>query len=177
MAVDPCEVMESVVALEASRLQSLTDHEVLVDAQAIVEVEQQRSRISDRLDAVRGLEISCRLSGATWRGVLQEVGSEVITVDSAGELVAIARSCVLHFADLAPALRAEREEPRRIAITWSSALRAWAARGKVRFILVNDDYLCGEILAVGGDCVDLRLVDGSSITLMFSGIKVAIRNR
>ncbi len=169
--------MGFVVAQEASRLQSITDEEVLLDAQAIAEAEMQRSRVDDRLRAALGRRLYCHLPGITVQGMVREVGAEILVLDSEVAAYVISRASVLSLAGLPHALRFEGDVAGRVTVTWSAMLREWAQESAVQFTMCDGECLSGVIEAVGADFVDVRHPDGNVVSLMLTGVRFAVRPR
>lgn len=177
MAGDPLEVMGSVISQEASRLQALTDEELLLDARDIADAERQRARICDRLEAARGFALRCHLAGVVLTGVVSEVGREVILLESDEAVMAVTPVAVLRFSGLPHALRRERDDAPRVGLTWSAVLREWSEAGAVRFAMADGEILSAVIESVGADHIDVRLPDGESTSLMLTGVRFAVRSR
>jgi len=175
MTGDPCEVMSKVVAQEASYLQARSDDQLLVDALAIAEAEQQRTRMSDRLEAARGLVIGAHLPAGVFRGRVLAVGSGILVLDSSEACMAIATSSIISVEGLPYALRAESEAVRRLQTTWSSILRDWLEVAPVRFTLADGRCVQAFVDSVGEDFVDVRVDGGKTLSLVISRIQLAIR--
>jgi hypothetical protein len=179
MAIDPVEAMGNVVALEASRLQSLRDSDVLLEALAISEAELQRSRLRDRLEAAVGLTICVHLPGECLSGFVQAVGAEVLVIESPGALTAVAVGSIVSIEGLPRALRLEHEHEQvpRVRVTWSSVFREWAESALIRFTLSDGRCVRAWVDSVGGDHLDLRGSEGTVQMVMFSAIRKADINR
>lgn len=177
MASDPVEAMCNVVALEASRLQSLRDSEVLLEALAISEAELQRSRLCDRLEAAIGLTVCIHLSGERLSGYVHAVGADVLVIESPGVLTAVAVGSIVSIEGLSRALRREHERVSRVRVTWSSVFREWAESALIRFALSDGRCVPAWVDSVGGDHLDLRDSEGKVQTVMFSAIRKAVINR
>lgn len=177
MASDPVEVMEWVIAQESSVLQAHSDDEVLLDALAIAEAEQQRTRLDDRLEAALGSPVRVDLLGESLHGTVAGVGNDLLLLESEEASVAVARTSVIGFDRLPRALRAEGAASRRVAITWAAVLREWSEEGSVRFTLVDGRQVRATVDSVGGDHVDIRADDGCSAVLVFAAIRSAVISR
>ena len=177
MTIDPVEAMGNVVALEASRLQSLRDSDVLLEALAISEAESQRSRLCDRLEAAVGLTVCVHLPGERLSGSMQSVGAEVVVIESPGVLTAVAVGFIVGIEGLPRALRFEHGQAPRVRITWSSVFREWAESALIRFALSDGRCMRAWVDSVGGDHLDLRDSEGTAQTVMFSAIRKAAINR
>jgi hypothetical protein len=177
MATDPLEAMGNVVAQEASRLQSLRDTDVLLDALAISDAELQRSRLHDRLDSAAGLEICLHLPGERLSGSVLDVGSEVVVIESPGELTAVAVGSIISIEGLPRALRVEHDHVPRLRVTWSSVFRAWAEPGLIRFSLSDGRCVRAWVDSVGGDHLDLRDAEGAIQVVMFTAVRKASINK
>jgi hypothetical protein len=177
MAIDPVEAMGNVVALEASRLQSLRDSDVLLEALAISEAELQRSRLRDRLEAAVGRTICVHLPGECLSGFVQAVGAEVLVIESPGALTAVAVGSIVSIEGLPRALRWEHEKAPRVRVTWSSVFREWAESALIRFALSDGRCVRAWVESVGGDHLDLRDSEGLVQAVMFSALRKAVINR
>jgi hypothetical protein len=169
--------MGNVVAMEASRLQSLRDSEVLLEALAISEAESQRSRLRDRLEAAVGLTICVHLPGERLSGLVQAVGAEVLVIESPDALTAVAVGSIVSIEGLPRALRLEHEQVPRVRVTWSSVLRGWAESALIRFSLSDGRCVRAWVESVGGDHLDLRDAEGARQTVPFTAIRKAAINR
>jgi hypothetical protein len=177
MTSDPVEAMGNVVALEASRLQSLRDSEVMLEALAISEAESQRSRLRDRLEAAVGLTVCVHLPGERLSGSVQAVGAEVVVIETPGVLTAVAVGSIVSIEGLPRTLRLEQEQAPRVRVTWSSVFREWAESGLIRFALSDGRCVRGWVDSVGGDHLDFRDSEGTVRTVIFSAIRKAAINR
>ena len=177
MASDPVEAMGNVVALEASRLQSLSDSDLVLEALAISEAEMQRSRLHDRLAAAVGLTLCVHLPGERLSGSVQAVGAEVVVIESPGEITAVAVGSIVSIEGLPRALRLEHEQVPRVRVTWSSVLRGWAESALIRFSLSDGRCVRAWVESVGGDHLDLRDAEGARQTVPFTAIRKAAINR
>ena len=177
MARDPVEAMENLIAQEVSRLQSLRDNDVFLDALAIREAEIQRSRLLDRLEAAAGITICLHLPGERLTGSVQDVGAEVVVIESRDEVTAVALASIIGIEGLPRALRFEQEQAPRVRITWSSVFREWAESALIRFSLSDGRCVRAWVDSVGGDHLDLRDGEGTVQTVMFSAIRKAAINR
>ena len=177
MASDPVEEMGNVVALEASRLQSLSDSDVVLEALAISEAEMQRSRLHDRLAAAVGLTVCLHLPGERLSGSVQAVGAEVVVIESPGEITAVAVGSIVSIEGLPRALRLEHEQVPRVRVTWSSVSRGWAESALIRFSLSDGRCVRAWVESVGGDHLDLRDAEGARQTVPFTAIRKAAINR
>ena len=177
MTIDPVEVMGNVVALEASRLQSLRDSDVLLEALAISEAEVQRSRLLDRLEAAVGLTVCVHLPGERLFGSVQAVGAEVVVIESLGELTGVAVGAIVSIEGLPRALRFEQEQAPRVRVTWSSVFREWAESALIRLELSDGRCVRAWVDSVGSDHLDLRDSEGIFQTVTFSAICKATINR
>jgi hypothetical protein len=177
MTSDPVEALGNVVALEASRLQSLRDSDVLLEALAISEAEIQRSRLCDRLDAAVGLTVCVHLSGERLSGYVRAVGTDVLFIESPGVLTAVAVGSIVSIEGLPRALRLEHEQVPRVRITWSSVFREWAESALIRFALSDGRCVRAWVESVGGDHLDLRDAEGARQTVPFTAIRKAAINR
>ncbi len=173
MAADPCEVMELVIVQEASLLQARVDDEVLIDAHAIAEAEQQRSRFGDRLREALGCSVRVHLPGETLRGVVSDVGAEVLVLESEQARLAIATSAVMSIEGLPRVLRVEGTSSPRIAVTWAAVLRDWSQVAPVRFTLVDGRQVRAGVDTVAGDHVEIRPESDSLIVVPFAAIRYA----
>ena len=177
MASDPVEAMGNVVALEASRLQSLSDSDLVLEALAISEAEMQRSRLHDRLAAAVGLTVCVHLPGERLSGSVQAVGAEVVVIESPAEITAVAAGSIVSIEGLPRALRLEHEQVPRVRVTWSSVLRGWAESALIRFSLSDGRCVRAWVESVGGDHLDLRDAEGARQTVPFTAIRKAAINR
>ena len=181
MASDPVEAMGNVVALEASRLQSLSDSDLVLEALAISEAEMQRSRLHDRLAAAVGLTLCVHLPGERLSGSVQAVGAEVVVIESPAEITAVAAGSIVSIEGLPRALRLEHEHEHeqvpRVRVTWSSVLRGWAESALIRFSLSDGRCVRAWVESVGGDHLDLRDAEGARQTVPFTAIRKAAINR
>lgn len=179
MTSDPVETMNNVVALEASRLQSLRDNDLLLDAWAISEAEQQRSRLHDRLDAAVGEVVCLHLPGERLSGSVQAVGAEVVVIENPDELTAVAVGTIVSIEGLPRTLRSEHHDGHRsrVRVTWSSVLREWAESALMRLSLSDGRCVRAWVDSVGGDHLDLRDSEGNSQVVMFTAIRKAAINR
>ncbi|MGI9135935.1 MAG: hypothetical protein ACR2JS_02600 [Candidatus Nanopelagicales bacterium] len=173
MTGDPCEVMMNVIEQESSLLEAIANDDLLVDAQAIAEAEQQRARRRDRLEAARGLRIGVGVPGACLRGVVAAVGDELVVLETPGECTAIAVTSILWVEGLPHALRREAEHSRAVCMTWSSLLRRWCGQALVRITLVDGHFVRAWLESVGSDHVDIREADGVSRMVLHSAISTA----
>ena len=177
MATDPLEAMGNVVAQEASRLQSLRDNDVLLDALSVSEAELQRTRLHDRLDSAAGIEICVHLPGERLLGSVQAVGSEVVVIESPGEFTAVAVGSIVSIEGLPRALRIEQEHAPQVRVTWSSVFREWAESALIRFSLSDGRCVRAWVDSVGGDHLDLRDTEGAVQVVMFSAVRKASISR
>jgi len=177
MAGDPREVMGLVIDQEASLLQSHADEEVVLDASAIAEAEQQRTRLFDRLEAARGQVIRCSVPGMVVRGALADHGPELLVLSTGETRVAVDLSSLMRIEGLPQALRREVESPGAVPLTWSAVLRDWAHDGVVRFTMITGECVSASIEAVGADHVDIREFDGIRATLLISSLRMAVSSR
>lgn len=173
---DPREVMDWVIAQEASRLQLMSDDDVKCEAQAIAEAESQRAHLTDRLEAALGSMIRVTMLGEALSGTLVEFGSEILVLDSERCRTAVALASVTGIEGLPRALRNEARV-RAIPLTWSAVLREWSESGPVRFTLVDGSRMRAVIEWVGGDHLDIRYDDGHSVVLMLGAIRCAAISR
>ena len=173
MASDPCEVMEFLIAQESSLVQAGVDDEVFIDAYAIAEAEQQRSRLGDRLKEALGCLVHVHLPGENLRGVISDVGAEVLVLESEQTRLAVAISSVLGIEGLPRVLRAEHTNSPRVSVTWAVVLREWSQVAPVRFSLVDGRQVRASVDAVAGDHLDIHPDHGNSIVLPLSAIRYA----
>jgi hypothetical protein len=177
MASDPCEVMGLVIAQEWSLISSLRDEELLSDAQSIAEAEQRRTRVLDRLEAACGQQIHVRLAGGCVSGTLRELGAGVLLLEGEHDLIAVGSLGIISLRELPPALRREGTPASPLPITWPSILRRHFDSVPVRMQLADGCQLRGLVESVGADHLDVRELDGTRHTVMFTGISMVIRTR
>jgi pyrroline-5-carboxylate reductase len=173
MVADPCEVMEWVIVQEASQLQVQADDEVVAEARAIAETEQQRTRLRDRLMAARGQVIRIDVPGEILRGVVVDVGADIVVIESADSRVVVSIAAAVSIEGLPHALRREAGESHRVITTWSAILRECIYAVRVRFTLADGRNLHAIVESVGADHVDIRQVDETCQTLPFAAIRSA----
>ena len=177
MTSDPREVMSQVVDQEASWWQAVADDDLLGEALAISEAEQQRGRLIDRLGTALGTPVVITLPGETVRGIVREIGADLVVLSSEMMSTVVSLPHVISIEGLPGCLRAEFRERCRVTPTWSSVLRQRADDVSWRLILVDDTCILGRVEVVGSDHVDLRATDGALRTVPFTAIRAAISTR
>jgi hypothetical protein len=177
MARDPVEVMGNVVAQEVSRLQSLHDSDMVLDALAISEAERRRSRLADRLEAAVGLTIGVHLLGERLSGFVRAAGAEVMVIESLGQITAVAVGSLMSIEGLPKALRAEHQQLPPAPVTWSTVMREWSESALIRFTLSDGRCVAAWVDSVGSDHLDLRDSEGESLVVLLSAIRKATISR
>ena len=177
MVLDPCEAMGRVVAQELSLLQACSDEEMLMDALAIAEAEQQRASLHDRLEAAFGLRIRIWLEGESLHGTVIAVGAHVVVLESDEARVALAVASILSVEGLPHALRRETDVRRSARTSWSAVLRESRRSASVRITLIDGRCLRASVESVGGDHCDIRAIDGTRSTLLLSALRSVISCR
>lgn len=177
MARDPVEVLNDVLAQEASRLQSQHDHDMVFDALAIAEAERRRSRLADRLEAAVGLAIGVHLPGERLSGTVRAAGAEVVVIESHGQITAVAVGSLMSVEGLPRALRAEHQQLPLARVTWSTVMREWSDSVLIRFTLSDGRCVAAWVDSVGSDHLDLHDSEGGSLVVLYSAIRKAIISR
>jgi hypothetical protein len=101
------------------------------------------------------------------------VGSEVVVIESPGELTAVAVASIVSIEGLPRALRIEHEQVPRLRVTWSSVFREWAELALVRFSLSDGRCVRAWVDSVGGEHLDLRDAEGAVQVVMFTAVRQA----
>lgn len=177
MTSDPREVMSQVVDQEASWWQAVADDDLLGEALAISEAEQQRGRLIDRLETALGTPVIIALPGETVRGIVREIGADLVVLGSEMMSTFVSIPHVISIEGLPGCLRAELNDQHRVTLTWSSVLRQRINDVSWRLSLVDDTCIRGCVEVVGSDHVDLRATDGAMRTVPFTAIRAAISSR
>lgn len=177
MTSDPLDVMRRVVEQEASLLQAVEDDDLLEDARAIAEAEQQRTRLRDRLEAARGMPIRVSVPGETLCGVLIDSGIDLVVLESETTRALVSLSQVTALEGLPLALREEGASADRVQLTWSAAMRTHVDGAPLQFTLVDGTCLRVVVDSVGADHVDLRGADRGVRTVPLAAIRSVVSRR
>lgn len=162
---------DDLLAHAAAGYQSRCDAEVIADAAGLVEVEQARVRLVDRLRATTG-RVGISVAGLpVIYGAVADVGADLIVIAGAGEQVwALRSAAVIAISGLAAGLREESSGPVMPGLTWPRYLRPLAGSG-VRVHTGDGVIHVGELAGVGADFFDLS-VRGAGIAANVSTISL-----
>lgn len=151
--IDP----DHLLAHAAAGYQSRCDAEVIAEATGLVEVEQARVRLVDRLRATTGrVGISVARLPVIY-GAVVDVGADLIVISVAGAQVWVLRStAVIAISGLAVGLRDECPGPVIPGLTWPRYLRQLAGSW-VRVHTGDGEIHVGELAGVGADFFDLNV--------------------
>ena len=162
---------DHLLAHAAAGYQSRCDAEVIAEAAGLVEVEQSRVRLVDRLRATTG-RVRISVAGLPEiYGSVVDVGADLIVITGAGEQVwALRSAAVIAISGLAVGLRDEGSGPVIPELTWQRHLRQFAGSW-VRVHTGDGVIYVGEIAGVGADFFDLS-VRGAGIAVHISTISL-----
>ena len=148
---------DHLLAHAAAGYQSSCDAEVVAEAAELVEVEQARVRLLDRLLATTG-RLGISVAGLpVIDGSVVDVGADLIVISGAGEQVwALRSAAVIAISGLAVGLRKEGSGPVIPELTWPRYLRQLAG-SEVRVHARDGVMYVGQLAGVGADFFELIL--------------------
>ena len=151
--IDP----DHLLAHAAAGYQSSCDAEVIAEASGLVEVEQARVRLVDRLRATTG-RVGISVAGLpVIYGSVVDLGADLMIIAGVDEKVwALRSTAVIAISGLAVGLRDESSGPVIPGLTWPRYLRQLAGSG-VRVHTGNGEIHVGELAGVGADFFDLNV--------------------
>ena len=148
---------DHLLAHAAAGYQSRCDAEVIAEASGLVEVEQARVRLVDRLRATTG-RVGISVAGLpVIYGSVVDLGADLMIIAGVDEKVwALRSTAVIAISGLAVGLRDESSGPVIPGLTWPRYLRQLAGSG-VRVHTGNGEIHVGELAGVGADFFDLNV--------------------
>ena len=148
---------DHLLAHAAAGYQSRCDAEVIAEASGLVEVEQARVRLVDRLRATTG-RVGISVAGLpVIYGSVVDLGADLMIIAGVDEKVwALRSTAVIAISGLAVGLRDESSGPVIPGLTWPRYLRQFAGSG-VRVHTGNGEIHVGELAGVGADFFDLNV--------------------
>ena len=148
---------DHLLAHAAAGYQSSCDAEVIAEATGLVEVEQARVRLVDRLRATTG-RVGISVAGLpVIYGSVVDLGADLMIIAGVDEKVwALRSTAVIAMSGLAVGLRDESSGPVIPGLTWPRYLRQLAGSG-VRVHTGNGEIHVGELAGVGADFFDLNV--------------------
>ena len=148
---------DHLLAHAAAGYQSRCDAEVIAEASGLVEVEQARVRLVDRLRATTG-RVGISVAGLpVIYGSVVDLGADLMIIAGVDEKVwALRSTAVIAISGLAVGLRDESSGPVIPGLTWPRYLRHLAGSG-VRVHPGNGEIHVGELAGVGADFFDLNV--------------------
>ncbi|MSX13020.1 MAG: hypothetical protein F2797_01600 [Actinobacteria bacterium] len=160
---------DHLLAHAAAGYQSSCDADVVAEAAELVEVEQARVRLLDRLLVTTG-RVGISVAGLpVIYGVVVDVGADLIVTSGAGEQVwALRSAAVIAVSGLAVGLRNESSGPVIPELTWPRYLRQLAG-SEVRVHSRDGVIHVGQLAGVGADFFDL-ILSGAGLTSRVSTI-------
>ena len=151
--IDP----DHLLAHAAAGYQSSCDAEVIAEATGLVEVEQARVRLVDRLWATTG-RVGISVAGLPGiYGSVVDRGADLMIIAGVDEKVwALRSTAVIAISGLAVGLRDESSGPVIPGLTWPRYLRQLAGSG-VRVHTGDSEIHVGELAGVGAEFFDLNV--------------------
>ena len=148
---------DHLLAHAAAGYQSRCDAEVIAEASGLVEVEQARVRLVDRLRATPG-RVGISVAGLpVIYGSVVDLGADLMIIAGVEEKVwALRSTAVIAISGLAVGLRDESSGPVIPGLTWPRYLRQLAGSG-VRVHTGHGEIHVGELAGVGADFFDLNV--------------------
>ncbi len=148
---------DDLLAHAAAGYQSRCDAEVIAEATGLVEVEQARVRLVDRLRATTG-RVGISVAGLpVIYGSVVDLGADLMIIAGVDEKVwALRSTAVIAISGLAVGLRDESSGPVIPGLTWPRYLRQLAGSG-VRVHTGDGEIHVGELAGVGADFFDLNV--------------------